>query len=329
MTIRTVIVTGGTGFIGSHTVEQLLADGFRVRCLVRPRQINLRWLQGLPVDFVKCDLLNSTSVLESIQDAEYIIHIAGTTKAKHKSEFYTGNVATTNNLLFAASQMKNLKKFCFISSLTAVGPSATGIPLNEKALCNPITAYGKSKLEAELLCHNYSDKLPIVIIRPPAVFGPRDTDILELFKWVSHGVKPVLGSSAKTLSLVYAPDLAKGIIRATLHEKTAGETYNIADPIIFTFASIMDYLATFVHKRTIQVHLPKGLVYSMAGITQFISFWGKKPAVLNIEKARDLLQTHWVCDPRKIQDHIGFQTSTSIYDGVDKTFRWYKDKGWL
>ena len=170
-------MTGGTGFIGSHTVEQLLAEGFHVRCLIRPHQTNLRWLQGLPVDLVRCDLSNSASIEKCIEDAEYIIHIAGITKARRKSEFFAGNVATTNNLLLAASQLKHVKKFCFISSLTAVGPSATGIPLNENAVCDPITAYGKSKLDAERLCKNYSDKLPIVIIRPPAVFGPRDTDI--------------------------------------------------------------------------------------------------------------------------------------------------------
>lgn len=307
----------------------MLAEGFHVRCLIRPRQTNLRWLQGLPVDLVRGDLSNSASILECIEDAEYIIHIAGITKAKHKSDFFAGNASTTNNLLSAACQLKHLEKFCFISSLTAVGPSATGIPLNEEAECKPITAYGKSKLEAERFCKKYSEKVPIVVIRPPAVFGPRDTDILEIFKWVSHGLKPILGSSAKTLSLVYAPDLAKGIIRAMMNERTTGETYNIADPTIFTFSSIIDYLATLIHKRSIQVHLPKGLVYSMAGITQFLSYLVRKPAVLNIEKARDLLQTHWVCDPRKIQEHIGFRTSTSIYDGVNKTFNWYKDKGWL
>jgi dihydroflavonol-4-reductase len=322
-------VTGGTGFIGSHTVEQLLADGFHVRCLIRPHQTNLRWLQGLPVDLVHGDLLNSASILKCMGDAEYIVHIAGTTKTKRKNEFFTGNVTTTHNLLLAACQLKQLKKFCYISSLTAVGPSSTGVPLNETSHCHPITTYGKSKLEAERLCQNYSAKLPIVIIRPPAVFGPRDTDIFEIFKWVNHGLKPILGSSAKTLSLVYAPDLAKGIIRATLDERTTGETYNIADPTIYTFSSIIEYLSTFVQKRTIQVHLPKGLVYSIAGIMQFVAFLGKSPAVLNIEKARDLLQTHWVCDPRKIQEHIGFQTSTSINDGVHQTFHWYKENGWL
>ena len=181
-------MTGGTGFIGSHTVEQLLAEGYRVRCLIRPQQVNLRWLQGLPVDLVKGDLMNPASISKCIEDADYIIHIAGITKAKHKSEFFTGNVTTTNNLLLAASQLKHLKKFCFISSLTAVGPSVTGIPLTEVSPCHPLTVYGKSKLEAEQVCKQFSDTLPIVIIRPPAVFGPRDTDILEIFKWVSRGL---------------------------------------------------------------------------------------------------------------------------------------------
>ncbi len=322
-------MTGGTGFIGSHTVEQLLAEGFYVRCLIRPNQTNLKWLQGLPVNFVECNLLDRASIIKSIEDVEYIIHIAGVTKAKHKNEFNAGNVTITKNLLCAASQLKHLKKFCYISSLTAVGPSPTGIPLNETALCNPITTYGKSKLEAENLCKQYSEKLPIVIIRPPAVFGPRDTDILEIFKWVAHGIKPILGSSAKTVSVVYAPDLAKGIIRATFNDKTIGETYNIADPTIYNFSSIIEYLATLADKRTIKVILPNGLVYSIAGIMQFMSLLSNKPAVLNIEKARDLLQKYWVCDPRKIQEHIGFQTQTSMYAGVEKTFRWYKEKGWL
>jgi nucleoside-diphosphate-sugar epimerase len=300
-----------------------------VRCLVRPHQIKLKWLQDLPVDIVKGDLLDSVSLSKCLEGADYIIHIAGLTKAKRKNEFFAGNTKATERLLFAASKMKRLKKFCYLSSLTAVGPSASGVPLTETAHCRPITSYGQSKLEAEHHCKYYADHMPVVILRPPAVFGPRDTDILEMFKWVSYGFKPIIGSSEKTLSLVYAPDLANGIIQATIDERTTGQTYNISDPTIFTFSSLIDYLATLVHKRTIHVHLPKGLVYSMAGITQFFSTFGNKPAVLNVEKARDILQKHWVCDSRKIQEHIGFHTATSIYDGLKKTFRWYKEIGWL
>jgi Nucleoside-diphosphate-sugar epimerases len=281
------------------------------------------------VDIVKGDLLDSVSLSKCLEGADYIIHIAGMTKAKRKSEFFTGNAKTTEQLLHAASKMKHLKKFCYLSSLTAVGPSATGIPLTETVHCRPITTYGQSKLEAEHQCRHFSDRMPVVIIRPPAVFGPRDKDILEMFKWVSYGLKPIIGSYGKTLSLVYAPDLAKGIIQATIDERTIGQTYNISDPTIFTFSSLIDYIATLVHKRTIQVHFPKGLFYSMAGIAQLFSAFGKKPALLNIEKARDLLQNHWVCDSRKIREQIGFQTSTSIYDGLNKTFQWYKEIEWL
>lgn len=229
----------------------------------------------------------------------------------------------------AASHFKDIKKFCFISSLTAVGPSYNGVPLIENSYCHPITTYGKSKLEAEHLCKRFMDRIPIVIIRPPAVFGPRDPDILEMFKWVNRGFRPVIGSSEKTLSLIYAPDLAKGIIQATLDEQSIGETYFISDPTIFTFSAIIDYLATFINKHTIPFHFPKGLVYSMAGIMQFIAAFGRKPAVLNIEKARDILQKHWVCNSKKIKDHIGFETTTSIYEGLRRTFRWYKENGWL
>jgi nucleoside-diphosphate-sugar epimerase len=154
-------------------------------------------------------------------------------------------------------------------------------------------------------------------------------DILEMFKWVSYGFRPIIGSAEKTVSLIYAPDLARGIVQATIDNRTCGEIYNISDPEIFTFSSIIDYLAAFFNKKTVQIRLPMGLVYSIAGIAQFIAMLGNKTAVLNIEKARDLLQKHWVCDPKKIQMHIGFQTTTSVYDGIKKTFQWYKEKGWL
>jgi dihydroflavonol-4-reductase len=327
--IQTVFVTGGTGFIGSHTVEQLLKDGYHVRCLLRPHQTNLRWLEGLPVDVIRGDLLDSASLLGCLDGVDYIVHIAGITKANRKIEYFSGNSRTTEQLLLAACKLKNLKKFCYLSSLTAVGPSSSGSPLAETAHCHPITAYGQSKLAAENYCKLFFDRLPIVIIRPPAVFGPRDTDILEMFKWVTRGFKPVIGSSEKTLSLIYAPDLAKGIIQATTDKRTQGQIYNISDPAVFTFSSLIDYLAALVQKRTIHVHLPKGVIYSMAGIAQFFSTFGNRPAVLSIEKARDLLQQHWVCDSRKIQEHIGFRTATSIYEGLNKTFLWYKETGWL
>ena len=281
------------------------------------------------MEFVQGDLFNSPSLLSCIQGAEYIIHLAGVTKAIHKSDFYAGNVLATKNLLEAASQSPHLKKFCFISSLTAVGPSETGAPLDEHACCHPITTYGKSKLEAELLCHQYASRIPIVIVRPPAVFGPRDTDILAFFKWVSYGIRPVLGSISKTVSIVFAPDLAKGIIRATMDERTTGETFYIADPSVYSFSTVIEQLALLIQRKSIRLFLPKAIVYTMAGVIQVLSLVSKKPSIFDIEKARDLLQKHWVCTPKRIEDSIGFHTPTSMAQGMEQTYQWYKKQGWL
>jgi dihydroflavonol-4-reductase len=324
-----VFITGGTGFIGSHIAEVFLDKGWQVRCLVRPHHKSLGWLEKKPVEIARGDLLNTTLIGKMIEDVDYIVHCAGVTKAKNRLQYFAGNVTPTQNLLDAAMYSKRLKKICYVSSQTVIGPSKSGDPLTEKDACHPITSYAKSKLEAEHRCEKMIRKLPIVIVRPSAVYGPRDTDILEIFRWVVRGFNPILGSPQKTLSLVYAPDLAEAIYQATASERTTGETYFVADGTIFTFSSVIDYISSLANKRTIAVHFPKELVYSMAGISQFFSVFSKKPAVLNIEKARDLLQDHWVCSPQKIYDHIGYRTATSVFDGLNNTLQWYKQHKWL
>lgn len=322
-------MTGGTGFIGSHTIDLLLQRGIQVRCLVRHSRSNLGWAEGLPIEILRGSYYDVDSLREAVGTSDYVIHIAGITRARKPREYNDGNVLATRNLLEAAAADSNLKKFCFISSLTVTGPSLDGTPLDENSPCHPITTYAVTKLEAETICHLHSDRIPIVILRPPAVYGPRDYAGFGLFETASKGFIPGFGSKEKNVSLIYGPDLARGIVEATVSEKTTGETYFVADPQVYSFSEIMTKVAGMLGKRARSLVLPTWFLYGLAGIAEAISIFRSGPPVMNIEKVRDLVQKNWVCSSRKIEEHIGFRTQVSIDDGLKCTLEWYKEHGWL
>jgi dihydroflavonol-4-reductase len=323
------LVTGGTGFVGSHTIELLLQRGFHVRCLVRYSRPNLGWVSKLPIEIVRGSYYSIDSLKAAVNDVDYILHIAGVTKAKKPREYHDGNVLATKNLLEAAVGNPHLKKFTYVSSLTAAGPSLDGTPLREDFTGIPITTYGVSKLEAETVCHLYARNIPIVILRPPAVYGPRDSDILQIFQWINKGIEPVFGTRHKRLSLIYGPDLALAIVEATLSNRTTGETYFVSDPKIYTLSEMLETAARILGRRTMRVHFPSFLLYSMAGIAELLASFGSSPATLNIEKVRDLVQPYWVCDSGKFHEHIGGQTHVTLEEGLQTTIDWYKEYGWL
>jgi len=278
---------------------------------------------------VRASYLDVDTLREAIHDAEYIFHIAGVTKAKKQSQYHQGNVLATRNLLEAATGNSKLKKFCYVSSLTAVGPSPDGTLLDEEAPCHPITSYGVSKLEAETVCQLYANRIPIVILRPPAVYGPRDRDLLEIFRWVKHGFKPVFGSNEKRLSVVYGPELARALVEATLSEKTAGQTYFAADPTSYRLSDVLDLVSGIFGKRGINVLLPSSLLYTLGGIAELGTVFSSSAPVLNFEKVRDLVQMYWVCSPRKLEEHIGFRTQVSLEGSLRSTIAWYREYGLL
>lgn len=196
-------------------------------------------------------------------------------------------------------------------------------------MCRPITPYGESKLEAERLCQSFSGDFPVVVIRPPAVYGPREGDILDMFRWIKFGLVPVIGSRHKTLSLVYAPELARAIGIATISERAGGETYFVADEECYDFSELVDIAAGLLGKRVFRLPLPNALVYSIAAATQAVSWILPKPSVVNIDKVKDLMTPHWVCNPGKIQRELGFTTITKAEEGLRRTLDWYQNQGWI
>jgi dihydroflavonol-4-reductase len=323
------LVTGANGFVGSHLVEGLLSRGYRVTSQVR-KTGNLRWLSGLNVEYVYADISDKDSLKSVFKDVDFVFHVAGLTKAKSEEEYFRANYQGTKNLVeVCVEDNPQIKRFIYISSQAAVGPGKDEKPLDETSPCNPITDYGKSKLEGERMVLDYSSKLPVTVIRPPAVYGPRDTDILGFFKVANKGFKTLFGKGESYISLCYVEDLINGIILASENPKAIGEIYFIADDQVYSWREAFGIIAKILDKKLVTLRIPIAFLFILAFASENIFKLFGKPALLNVQKAREITRKYWLCDISKAKRELGFSPRYNLDEGAKKTMRWYKEKGWL
>lgn len=326
---KKALVTGANGFVGSHLVEALLHKGYQVRCLVR-KTSDLKWLSGLNVEYVYGDLADKESLKAAVAGVDLIFHSAGLTKAKSRDEYFKANAEGTRNLIQACvKENPDLKRFVYVSSQAAVGPGIDEKPLNEQASCRPITYYGESKLEGEKFVLQHVSELPITIVRPPAVYGPRDTDVLGFFKVANSGFRITFGLGESFITLVYVKDLVDGLILAAESPKSIGQTYFVAGDRVYSWREAFTIMGKVLEKRTIPLRIPKSLVYFLAFFSESFFRLIGKAAVLNIQKAREITQRYWGLDVSKAKAHFGFSPRFDLEKGAQETVRWYKEKGWL
>lgn len=323
------VVTGANGFVGSHLVDILLSKGFKVRCVVR-KSSNLKWLKENDVEIIDSGLFDKDGLRKAFNGANYIYHVAGVVKSKTKEGYFKGNVETTKNLLEVAMEnLSTIKRFLLVSSGTVTGPSIDGKPLNEKSECNPITTYGKSKLEGEKTVLSYKDKLPITICRAPAVYGERDTEIFIYFQTFSKGLTTTIGFNKKELSLIHAIDLVEGFYLAATSEKAIGEIYFISSEKFYTWQEINSVTSKVLNKKPIILKVPHFVVYTISAFAQFFAMFSNKPATLNIEKAKDITQQFWIFDTSKAVSELGYRQKILLEDGIKRTCDWYKKMKWI
>ncbi len=326
---KKALVTGANGFVGSHLVEGLLRNGYQVRCLVR-KTSNLKWLSGLNVEYVYGDIADKNSLTGGVQGVDVVFHCAGLTKARSREEYFKANAEGTKNLVSVCLENNpGLKRLVYVSSQAAVGPGADEKPLDEAAPCRPITYYGESKLEGEKIILENLSRLPVTIVRPPAVYGPRDSDMLGFFKAAKYGFRISFGFGQSFLSLVYVKDLVDGIILAAETPQSVGQTYFIADDRVYSWKEAFEIIARVLDKRTIPLRIPRSFVFSVAFIIQsFCALFGKA-AVLNVQKAREITRRYWGLDVSKAKSQLGFSAKHDLAKGADKTVKWYREMGWL
>lgn len=320
------LITGATGFIGKHLVKTLVGQGKDVRCLVR-KTSDTQYLEKLGVELFYGDLLNKDSLNGIVKDVNIVHHLAGEVYSPRSSNYYQINVAGTENLL-EACHLGNIQRFIFLSSIQAVGPNRKqGIVLNEKSPCNPITSYGKSKLEAEQLISNKykASNFPAVIIRAPMVYGPGSLKCRSaaLFQRINKGHFRLIGKNDHLISTCYIDNLIQGILLAERHKNAVGMTYFIADQKTHTLLEISDAIA-----KKLMVKLPMGRVPVLVAylVTMILLIPNK---VFNLSRlfSWDTMReitNNWACSTSFIESELGYKPSIDFNEGIKRTALWFK-----
>jgi nucleoside-diphosphate-sugar epimerase len=326
---RRVLVTGGTGFVGSHLVERLLRHGYEVTCLVRDLR-HLRWLEGLEVQLSQGDCTRPESLAAAVQGVSLVVHCAGLTKARHVRDYYLVNQSGTRNLLDACARVNpGIEKFILVSSQAAAGPSLDGRPVDESATAHPVSDYGRSKLAAEDEVLGYKDCFPVVILRPSSVYGPRDTDVCELFRWASRGLTFEMTGGERYFNLCYVEDLAAALLLSSERWTVSGTIYFVAENRSCSWTEFRELLLLTggVTARTIK--LPYSAAWLMSLASEIGGLFTNRPALVNRQKVREAAQRSWLCDVGKIENDLGFRAEYPLQKGLELTWQWYRKNRWL
>jgi nucleoside-diphosphate-sugar epimerase len=325
-----VLITGASGFVGFHLIEAALAKNLDVYAAVR-KSSDIKHLASYNIKYTYPDFSNVDSLTKNLEENNYdfIIHAAGTTKAKNQDEYNKVNATYTANLAKAASTSKSgLVKMVFISSLAALGPlTRPGELINESSPPAPVTAYGKSKLLAEEELKSFG--LPLIVLRPTGVYGPRDKDIFIILKTFSRGLEPYIGNKQQQLSFVFVKDLATASINALFTDNRANGTYNITDGHCYTRYEMANITKNVLSRKTLKFHLPLPVVKGLALVLEKIYGMFDKTPALNVEKLNELTAVNWCCDIEKAKKNLNYNPAYDLQQGLKEALEWYKLNQWL
>lgn len=325
---ETILITGSTGFIGARLLKHLQKEDVVVRVFLRPESRDNALHEKISVARGRFD--DPEALFRAVRGVDRIVHLAGVTKATDEAGFEEGNVMPVRNLLAAVREHNpGLKRFVLVSSLAAAGPAAEGEQgVRESDEPHPVSAYGRSKLRAEKLCMEASGAVPVTIVRPPAVYGPGDLDVLQVFRMLSRGVLVSAGNPGRQrFSMIYVDDLVQGIMAAALSDRSTGRIYYITSPRSWSWDDVIAASRPVLgFGRLHRISLPKLLVYLLGAAGGLAGALSGKPPLINRDKARELVQDYWVCSSTAAVRDLGFTATTPLAEGVATTVAWYKQE---
>lgn len=273
-------------------------------------------------------ITDPASLKQAVADITHVVHCAGATKAQPVSQFYDINQAGTRNVVDAVNATQGrVRRLVHISSLAAAGPATAEKPAREDDPPCPVSEYGKSKLagESEVREHCRAEH---VIIRPPAVYGPRDAEFLRLFRAVKSHLRPN-PPGRQPLSFVFVRDLASAVVKALEHPAAVNRTYYAAAKEVSSAQIMAREIATAMNTWTLPLPLPAAALWLACLLQELKSRATGKANVLSLQKFAELRAPGWVCDPTRLQRELGFECATTLKPGIAETLAWYRQQGWL
>lgn len=338
-----VLVTGATGFIGSHLVEALLEKGDRVACLVRPTSDT----SSLPVSTLELrlgDIRDPASLQGAVEGIEVVYHLAGALEALSPAELNAVNEAGTHNMAQACAGLETPPVLVLLSSLEAAGPDPDEHLRTEDDPSAPVSNYGRSKLASERAIREFAGAVPITIVRASAVFGERDKETYAVVKALQIdglGLYTIPRAHSTNLSLIHARDLADLLvlsakngerIQPDVPPKRSGQgLYYAADEEWLTLAEIFGRVAEAItENRTVIIDMPVAFAWITAGAFEsWARIRGRSPGVITLDKVRSFAAGSFTCSPEKARRQLGFSPSRSLSERLSQTMDWYQAQGWL
>ena len=321
------LVTGATGFVGSHLLEALVKRGDTVIALARrPDQHDA--LKAIGATPVPGSLENDRALANALSGVDTVYHVAGATTARNEAEFFATNEGGTRRLLEAArAAAPNLRRFVYVSTQAALGPSPRDAALTEDAQCRPLTPYGRSKLAGELAVRG--SVLPWSVVRPPAVYGPRDKEFLKLFRLAKRGLAPVFGAGTQQLSLVSVIDLVDALVLAGTHDAATRQIFHAAHPEIVLSRDVSRAAGAAIGTSPVLIPVPGFVAAAIAGVVGRVASMMGQSTIISSERVAEFLAPSWLMNVSKAQRLLGWTAKISMQDGMRATGSWYREHGWI